>query len=145
MKTQKVILYLGCAILIGLALYRVYNSSVVEGMTDKEKEKAEKEMQKSNEKIQANIDELKKGPMGKMLLNMDNETPGWEEFKDNFIILLDYTIEARKNMLLSGAADEIRKKNSINLDSKAQKDIIDGIIRLNNLKKFLTEHKDIQV
>ena len=49
MNTQKLIIYGGCIVLICLALYRYYTSSIIEGMSSNEKESLEKKFKATNE------------------------------------------------------------------------------------------------
>lgn len=80
MNTQKTILYLGCSILIGLALYRVYNSSVIEGMTDKQMEDAITKLEKANKKM-----ESKNKPIEKALEDIESikATTEYQDLVDN--------------------------------------------------------------
>ena len=61
MNTQKKVIYIGCIVLLCLALYRVYNSSVIEGMTDKQMEDTITKLEKANKKMESQNKPIEKG------------------------------------------------------------------------------------
>ena len=90
MNTQKTILYLGCSILIGLALYRVYNLSVIEGMTDKQIEDITTKLEKANKKMESQNKPIEKG-----LENMESikATTEYQDLVDNIKTSYEGTIK----------------------------------------------------
>ena len=117
---------------------------MIEGMTDKQREKREKEMEEINANLEKILEDSKKG-FGKAFLDFDDETPGFDEFQENFLTLLDYGLEIEKNMLMSAFMEQVKKKKNININDKNIQEQMKKTVNLYNFKKFLEEHKDVQV
>ena len=90
------------------------------------------------------LEDSKKG-LGKAFLNMDDDISGFDEFKENFLTLSDYSLEVQKNLLMSAFFQQLKTKKNINLNDKNIQEQMTKIVNLYNFKKFLEEHENVQV
>ena len=158
MQSKQIVLTLGYIAIFCVALYFVFGilqisghgltgmvgGPMIEGMTDKQREKAEKDVEEANTTLEKLLEDARKG-MGKAFLNMDDDIDGFDEFQENFLTLADYSLEAQKNMLMSTFLQQLKTKKNINLNDKNIQEQMTKIVNLYNFKKFLEEHKDVQV
>lgn len=162
MKSQKIATTLGYAALVIIALYFVFgilklsgqglasmgfSENVMEGMTDKDREKAEKDIEDANTNIEEMLEQVKENKFTKSLINFD-DTAGFDDFKENLITLINFNLEIKKNMLINGMINTVKKKkgNSVSIDfnNKFYQDSMDQINRLVKFKTFLEEHENVQ-
>tara|TARA_B100001063_G_scaffold231121_1_gene244942 strand:+ start:4359 stop:4835 length:477 start_codon:yes stop_codon:yes gene_type:complete len=158
MKSKQIVLTLGYIALFCIALYFVFGilkisgqglssmtgGPLIEGMTDKQREKAEKTMEKINENMEKVLENNKNG-IAKTFINYDNDITGFNDFKDNLLILMDYTLEAQKNLLIGKFMQNVKRKKNINFTDKEIQETMRNVVNISNFKKFLEEHEDVQV
>ena len=159
MKSKQIIITLGYIAIFCIALYFAFgilkisgqglssmgfNEDIIEGMTDKEKDKAEEKVEKANENLEKQLEKIKESPFAKNLLNMD-DIEGFEDFKDNITLIVQYNVEVKKNMLLNTFVEKMKKSSRINFSDKAIKNMIDELLTLDKLAKFLENHEDIDI
>ena len=159
MNSKQIVTTLGYIAIFCIALYFAFgilkisgqglssmgfNGDIIEGMTDKEKDKAEENIEKANEKIEKELENIKESDRAKSLLNMD-DLEGFEDFKDNITLLVQYNVEVKKNMLLNTFLEKMKKSSRISFSDKAIKNAIDELLTLDKLAKFLENHEDIDI
>lgn len=159
MKSQKIATTLGYAALVIIALYFVFgilklsgqglanmgfSEHVMEGMTDKDREKAEKDIEDANTNIEEMLEQVKENKFTKSFVNFD-DTAGFDDFKENLITLINFNLEVKKNMLISGMINTVKKKKGkIDFNNKYYQDQMDQINRLVKFRTFLEEHENVQ-
>ena len=158
MKSKQIVLTLGYIAIFCVALYFVFGilqisgrgltnmvgGPMIEGMTDKQREKAEKDVEEANVKLEKSLEDSKKG-FGKAFLNMD-QIDGFDQFQENLLTLINYGLEMQKNLIISQLMGQIKKKGgNINFNDKHIQEQMNKIITMSNFKKFLEEHENIDV
>lgn len=158
MKSKQIVLTLGYISIFCVALYFVFGilqisgrgltgmvgGPMIEGMTDKQRQKTEKEMEEVNVTLEKLLEDSRKG-WGKTFLNMDDDIEGFDEFQENFLTLADYSLEVQKNLLMYAFFQQLKTKKNINLNDKNIQEQMTKIVNLYNFKKFLEEHENVQV
>ena len=157
MKSKQIVLTLGYIAIFCVALYFVFGllqisgrgltnmigGPMIEGMTDKQREKAEKDIEEVNIKLEKDLEGLKEG-LGKAFLNAD-QIDGFDRFQENLITITNYSLEMQKNLLLRQMIDQIKKKGNMNFNDKHIQEQMNKLLTMNNFKKFLEEHENIDV
>lgn len=157
MKSKQIVLTLGYIAIFCVALYFVFGilqisgrgltgmvgGPLIEGMTDKQREKAEKDIEEVNIKLEKDLEGLKEG-LGKAFLNAD-QIDGFDRFQENLITITNYSLEMQKNLLLRQMIDQIKKKGNMNFNDKHIQEQMNKLLTMNNFKKFLEEHENIDV
>jgi hypothetical protein len=82
MNTQKLLIYIGCAGLICLALYRFYDRSTIEGMSSKQEENMEKKFEEANKNLKSILGFIKDRVEPE--LEYINSSNSFQECIDNF-------------------------------------------------------------
>ena len=105
MKSKQIVLTLGYIAIFCVALYFVFGllqisgrgltgmigGPMIEGMTDKQREKAEKDIEEVNIKLEKDLEGLKEG-LGKAFLNAD-QIDGFDRFQENLITITNYSLD----------------------------------------------------
>ena len=155
MKSKEIVLTLGYIAIFCIALYLVFGllkmsgqglssmagGPLIEGMTDRQLKKMEKDIEDANTKIEAEFEELKDNERVKGLINTDDAV-GFDDFQENILTLINFNLEVKKNLLMSGFINAVKGKKRINFDDKSIQNQIDQINRLFKFKKFLEEHEN---
>lgn len=91
MNTQKLLIYIGCAALICLALYRFYDRSTIEGMSSKQEENLEKKFEETNKQLKATLGYVNDhiGPE----IDYINSSNSFQECVDNFRTISEVAIK----------------------------------------------------
>jgi hypothetical protein len=157
---QKDLIYLiGIVALAAFAFYIIFGvlkvsgmglsglgNNVVEGMTDKQEKRFEKQLEKANEAIEKNMEKLSDSDIAKNLLNQD-DVEGFSDYQENIGEVLNLYCEVQKNMLIRDLIEKSsRGKNVVNSGfDKQSKEKMDDIIRFSQFKRFLEEHENVSV
>ena len=158
MKSKEIVLTLGYIAIFCIALYLVLGllkmsgqglssmtgGPLIEGMTDRQREKMEKDIEDANTKIEAELENAKESKLVKSFINFD-DTTGFDDFQENILTLINFNLEVKKNLLMSGFINAVKGKKRINFDDKSIQTQIDQINRLVKFKKFLEEHENIEL
>ena len=74
-----------------------------------------------------------------------DDAPGFDDFKENIIKLINFNLEIKKNMLINGMINTVKKKKGkIDFNNKFYQDSMDQINRLVKFRTFLEEHENVQ-
>ena len=157
---QKDLIYLiGIVALAAFAFYIIFGvlkvsgmglsglgNNVVEGMTDKQEKRFEKQLEKANEAIEKNMEKLYDSDIAKNLLNQD-DVEGFSDYQENIGEVLNLYCEVQKNMLIRDLIEKSSKgKNIVNSGfDKQSKEKMDDIIRFSQFKRFLEDHENVSV
>ena len=147
MKTNQIITTLGCLALLLISLYFIYGllkiggeglaslgySPIIEGMTDKQKERLAKRFEKTGKKADEWIETIEKGPVGDTL-ELD-EVDNFANMKSGVVRVVETLKDLKINEYLKEASVVINKGGEGVDKGVALMDKIDSIIKYD---KFIT-------
>ena len=149
MKTNQIITTLGCLALLLISLYFIYGllkiggeglaslgySPIIEGMTDKQKERLAKIFEKTGKKADEWIETVEKGPVGDTL-ELDG-VENFDDMKSGVVRVLETLKDLKINEYLKEASVVINKGGTSVDKGVVQMDKIDSIIKCDKIITIL--------
>ena len=146
LSTLAFIAFFCIAIYFILDILKIGHRPLIEGM-DSEKKKSPT-LEDIADKLGDDLEKMKNSDdkFLKAFMNWDDE-PGYEDYKENLIELVKFHREGAKAMLHMSIQSKIldKKKKGLDLGSKDMKELIDQVLRLDKLVKFLEEDPDMDL